>query len=47
MVMGTRAHQLALYVVFESPLMMVSDAPEAYAGQKDFDFFEGSAGELG
>lgn len=38
MVLGTRAHQLALYVVFESPLTMVSDYPEAYQGQKDFDF---------
>jgi alpha-glucosidase len=40
MVMGTRAHQLALYVVFDSPLMMVSDSPEAYQGQKDFDFIK-------
>ncbi len=40
MVMGTRAHQLALYVVFESPLTMVSDDPEAYQGQKDFDFIK-------
>ena len=38
MVLGTRAHQLALYVVFESPFMMVSDYPEAYKGQKDFEF---------
>jgi len=40
MVLGTRAHQLALYVVFESPLQMVSDAPEAYKGQADFDFIK-------
>jgi alpha-glucosidase len=40
MVMGTRAHQLALYVVFESPLTMVSDYPEAYKGQKDFEFIK-------
>jgi alpha-glucosidase len=40
MVMGTRAHQLALYVVFDSPLMMVSDYPEAYKGQKDFEFIK-------
>jgi alpha-glucosidase len=38
MVMGTRAHQLALYVVFESGFEMVSDYPEAYQGQKDFEF---------
>jgi alpha-glucosidase len=40
MVMGTRAHQLALYVVFDSPLEMVADYPEAYQGQKDFDFIK-------
>ena len=40
MAMGTRAHQLALYVVFDSPLMMVSDYPEAYRGQKDFEFIK-------
>jgi len=27
---GTRAHQLAMYVVFESPLQMLSDTPTAY-----------------
>jgi alpha-glucosidase len=37
-VMGTRAHQLALYVVYESPFMMVSDYPGAYEGQKELDF---------
>lgn len=40
MTMGTRAHQLALYVVFDSPLQMVSDYPEAYKGQKDFEFIK-------
>lgn len=40
MVLGTRAHQLALYVVFESPLQVVADRPEAYKGQKDFDFIK-------
>jgi alpha-glucosidase len=38
MVMGTRAHDLALYVVFESPLEMVADYPEAYAGQPEMPF---------
>ncbi len=38
MVQGTRAHALALYAVFESGLQMVSDYPEIYKGQKDFDF---------
>jgi alpha-glucosidase len=35
---NTRAHELALYVVLESPLQMVSDYPEHYAGQHDFSF---------
>jgi alpha-glucosidase len=30
MSMGTRAHQLALYMAFESPLQMLADAPTAY-----------------
>jgi alpha-glucosidase len=38
--LGTRAHELALYVVFESPLQMVSDYPEHYAGQHDFEFIK-------
>ena len=38
MVLGTRAHELALFVVFESPFEMVADDPEEYKGQKDFDF---------
>ncbi len=38
MVLGTRAHELALFVVFESPFEMVADDPEAYKGQRDFDF---------
>jgi alpha-glucosidase len=40
MVMGTRAHQLALYPIFESALQMVSDFPEAYKGQKEFAFIK-------
>ncbi len=40
MSLGTRAQELALYVVFESPLEMVSDYPERYAGQKEFDFIK-------
>jgi alpha-glucosidase len=38
MVMGTRAHHTALYVVFESELQMVSDSPDAYDGQKETAF---------
>jgi alpha-glucosidase len=37
---GTRCHQLAMYVVFESPLQMVSDYPEAYHGQPGMEFIE-------
>lgn len=40
MSLGTRAQELAIYVVFESPLEMVSDYPERYAGQKEFDFIK-------
>jgi len=38
MTLGTRAHQLALYVVFESALQMLSDHPGAYRGEKELDF---------
>jgi alpha-glucosidase len=34
----TRAHQLALLVVFDSPLTTLADAPAAYAGQKELEF---------
>jgi alpha-glucosidase len=37
---GTRAHQLAMYVVYESPLVMLSDYPEAYEGQPALEFIE-------
>jgi alpha-glucosidase len=39
-VMGTRAHAIALYAVFESPFQMVSDYPEAYRGQKEFEYMK-------
>ena len=35
--LGTHAHQLALFVVFDSPLMAVAGSPEAYLRQKDFE----------
>jgi len=38
MVMGTRAHQTALFVVYESPFEMVSDYPEVYQGTKELAF---------
>lgn len=37
-VTSTRSHMLAMYVVYESALQLVADAPEAYAGQDGFDF---------
>jgi alpha-glucosidase len=40
MVMTTRAHQMALYAIFESALQMVSDYPEIYKGQKEFDYIK-------
>ena len=38
LVMTTRAQQLAMYVVYESPLQMVADAPVAYRGQPGTEF---------
>jgi alpha-glucosidase len=38
MVMGTRCHQLAMFVVYESPLMMVCDDPGAYRNQPGLNF---------
>jgi alpha-glucosidase len=40
MVLGTRAHQLALFVLFESPLQVVADQPQTYQGQKEFEFIK-------
>ena len=40
MVMGTRAHHLATYVVYESPFQMVSDWPEAYRNDPAFKFIK-------
>jgi alpha-glucosidase len=38
LVMGTRCHMLAMYVVLESYLWLVCDYPEAYEGQPGFEF---------
>ncbi len=35
MSLGTRCQQLAMYVVFESPLQMLSDTPDAYEANQD------------
>lgn len=40
MVLGTRCHMLAMYVVLESNLGMVCDYPEAYEGQPGFEFIK-------
>ncbi len=40
MVPTTRAHQLGLYVVYESGLLMLADFPGAYQGQKELPFLE-------
>lgn len=38
MVRGTRAHRLAMYVIYEAAFQMVSDAPTAYKDQPAFEF---------
>ncbi|MEM3388049.1 MAG: glycoside hydrolase family 97 protein [Thermoproteota archaeon] len=37
-VMGTRCHQLAMLVVYESPLQVLCDSPYNYRGQPGLDF---------
>ena len=39
-VMGTRVHQTALFVVFESEFQIIADSPAAYEGQKELDFLK-------
>lgn len=39
-VLGTRCQHLALYVVFESYLQLVSDHPQAYRDQPGFEFIQ-------
>jgi alpha-glucosidase len=39
-VLGTRCHQLAMYVCFDNPNPMVADYPTAYEGQPGFDFIK-------
>jgi alpha-glucosidase len=40
MAMGTRAHQLAMYVVYENPLQMLVDHPASYFGKTGIDFLK-------
>jgi alpha-glucosidase len=40
MAMGTRAQQLALYVIYETPFPMLSDSPRHYENQPGFQFIK-------
>jgi alpha-glucosidase len=40
LMLGTRCHMLAMYVVLESYLGMVCDYPAAYEGQEGFEFVQ-------
>ncbi|MFT3705914.1 MAG: glycoside hydrolase family 97 protein [Agriterribacter sp.] len=40
LMLGTRCHMLAMYVVLENPLGMVCDYPAAYEGEPGFDFLK-------
>jgi alpha-glucosidase len=40
LVLGTRAHMMAMYVVMENANAMVCDYPEAYENQPGFDFIQ-------
>jgi alpha-glucosidase len=39
-VMTTRAQQLAMYIVYDSPFACVSDSPDAYRGQAGAEFLK-------
>lgn len=40
LMLGTRCHMLAMYVVLENYLQMICDYPEAYEGQPGFEFIK-------
>ena len=40
LMLGTRCHMMAMYVVLENYLQMVCDYPEAYEGQPGFEFIQ-------
>jgi alpha-glucosidase len=42
MAMGTRCHQLAMYVVYEAPLQMLSDSPSNYLRETETMEFLGA-----
>ncbi len=39
MALGTRAHQMAMYVIYEAPLQMLSDSPSNYYKEKECTSF--------
>ena len=39
-VMGTRCHNMAMYIVYESPVQKLCDAPDAYRDQPGFEFLK-------
>ncbi len=41
MSLGTRCHQLAMYVVYESPLQMLADSPSHYLREPEIMKFLG------
>jgi len=44
MVMGTRAHHLAMYVIYDAPFQMVADRPSAYIGDPSFELIKSVPG---
>lgn len=40
MTLSTRAHQLALFVVFDSPVQRLAGDPGSYSGQREFEFVQ-------
>jgi len=44
---GDAGAAAALYVVFDEPLAMVSDAPSAYANQPSFSLHQGRTHDMG
>ena len=47
MSLGTRSHQLAMYVVYESPLQMLADSPSNYLGEPEAMEFLGRSRRSG
>ena len=47
LMLGTRCHMLAMYVVLENYLQMVCDYPAAYEGEPGFEFIKASTNYMG